>query len=187
MRLGLEFFDDQENVESLKAEIIEMEKIVASLLEAERLNVRHSQLTRTNVVIGELIKELLDDFFARDMDRISVSLPDEPIMAYIDEARVTLLLKNLIGNALRYTKPEDGLVELAVSATSDELVMTVTVARLGEPFYRSDASRARESGGTGLGLYLATLVANAHEGSLCLLDTNNQGASFEVRIPLIKP
>jgi signal transduction histidine kinase len=40
-------------------------------------------------------------------------------MAYIDEARVTLLLKNLIGNALRYTKPEDGLVELAVSATSD--------------------------------------------------------------------
>jgi len=197
MRLGLEFLDDRESAASLKAEIIEMEKIVASLLEAERLNVRHSQLTRTNVVIGELIKELLDDFFARDMDRISVSLPDEPIMAYIDEARVTLLLKNLIGNALRYTKPEDGLVELAVSATSDELVMTVTdhgpglpedqVARLGEPFYRSDASRARESGGTGLGLYLATLVANAHEGSLCLLDTNNQGASFEVRIPLIKP
>ena len=197
MRLGLEFFDDQENVDSLKAEIVEMEKIVASLLEAERLNVRHSQLTRTNAVINELVKELLDDFFARDTDRISVSLPDEPITAYVDEARITLLLKNLIGNALRYSKPEDGLVELAVSATNDELVMTVTdhgpglpedqVARLGEPFYRSDASRARESGGTGLGLYLATLVANAHEGSLCLLDTNNQGASFEVRIPLIRP
>ena len=197
MRLGLEFFDDQENVDSLKAEIVEMEKIVASLLEAERLNVRHSQLTRTNVVIGELIKELLDDFFARDTDRISVRLPDEPITACVDEARITLLLKNLIGNALRYTKPEDGLIELAVSATNDELVMTVTdrgpglpedqVARLGEPFYRSDASRARESGGTGLGLYLATLVANAHEGTLSLLDTDNQGASFEVRIPLIRP
>ena len=197
MRLGLEFFDDQENVESLKAEIIEMEKIVASLLEAERLNARHSQLTRTNVVIGELVNELLDDFFARDMDRISVSLPDKPVTAYVDEARITLLLKNLVGNALRYTKPEDGLVELAISATNDELVMTVTdhgpglpedqVVRLGEPFYRSDASRARESGGTGLGLYLATLVANAHEGSLRLLDTNNQGASFEVRVPLIKP
>jgi signal transduction histidine kinase len=59
------------------------------------------------------------------------------------------------------------------------------VARLGEPFYRSDASRARESGGTGLGLYLATLVANAHGGSLCLLDTDDHGASFEVRVPLI--
>jgi signal transduction histidine kinase len=197
MRLGLEFFDDKENVESLKAEIVEMEKIVASLLEAERLNVRHSQLTRTNVVVGELIKELLDDFFERDADRISVTLPEKPITAYIDEARITLLLKNLIGNALRYTNPEDGPVELVVSATDNELIMTVTdhgpglpedqVARLGEPFYRSDTSRARESGGTGLGLYLATLVANAHDGSLCLLDTNNQGASFEVRIPLIEP
>jgi signal transduction histidine kinase len=197
MRLGLEFFDDKENVESLKAEIVEMEKIVASLLEAERLNVRHSQLTRTNVVVAELIKELLDDFFERDADRISVTLPDEPITAYIDEARITLLLKNLIGNALRYTNPEDGPIELVVSVTDDELVMSVTdhgpglpedqVARLGEPFYRSDTSRARESGGTGLGLYLATLVANAHDGSLCLLDTNNQGASFEVRIPLIEP
>ena len=197
MRLGLEFFDDKENVESLKAELVEMEKIVASLLEAERLNVRHSQLTRTNVVVCELIKELLDDFFERDADRISVTLPENPITAYIDEARITLLLKNLIGNALRYTNPEDGPVELVVSATDNELVMTVTdhgpglpedqVARLGEPFYRSDTSRARESGGTGLGLYLATLVANAHQGSLSLLDTNNQGASFEVRIPLIEP
>jgi signal transduction histidine kinase len=197
MRLGLEFFDDKENVESLKAEIVEMEKIVASLLEAERLNVRHSQLTRTNVVVGELIKELLDDFFERDADRISVTLPEEPVTAYIDEARITLLLKNLIGNALRYTNPEDGPIELVVLATDGELVMTVTdhgpglpedqVARLGEPFYRSDTSRARESGGTGLGLYLATLVANAHDGSLCLLDTNNQGACFEVRIPLIEP
>ena len=195
MRLVLEFFDDEENVESLKAEIVEMEKIVASLLEAERLNTRHTPLTRTRVVVGELVRELLDDFFNRDLDRISLSLPDEPITANLDEARITLLLKNLIGNALRYTKPEDGMVELAVSETADELIITVTdhgpglpedqVARLGEPFYRSDASRARESGGTGLGLYLATLVANAHDGSLCLLDTDDHGASFEVRIPLI--
>jgi len=195
MRLELEFFDEGKNVESLRAEIVEMEKIVASLLEAERLNTRHAPLTRTRVVIGELVRELLDDFFNRDLERISVNLPDEPITANLDEARITLLLKNLIGNALRYTKPEDGMVELAVSATDDELIMNVTdhgpglpedqVARLGEPFYRSDASRARESGGTGLGLYLATLVANAHGGSLCLLDTDDHGASFEVRVPLI--
>jgi signal transduction histidine kinase len=195
MRLELEFFDEGKNVESLRAEIVEMEKIVASLLEAERLNTRHAPLTRTRVVIGELVRELLDDFFSRDLERISVNLPDEPITANLDEARITLLLKNLIGNALRYTKPEDGMVELAVSATDDELIMNVTdhgpglpedqVDRLGEPFYRSDASRARESGGTGLGLYLATLVANAHGGSLCLLATDDHGASFEVRVPLI--
>ena len=195
MRLELEFLDDEEKVESLKTEIGEMEKIVVSLLEAERLNSRHAQLSRTQVIIGELINELLDDFFARDAERISVSLPAEPVTADVDEARITLLLKNLIANALRYSRPEDGLVELMVATNDSELVMTVTdhgpglsqdeAEHIGEPFYRGDASRARESGGTGLGLYLATLVANAHGGSLKLLDTDGHGASFEVRIPLI--
>ena len=194
MRLALEFFGDDENVESLKAEIAEMEKIVVSLLEAERLNSRHAQLSRTQVVISELINELLDDFFSREADRIRVNLPAERIAAFVDEARITLLLKNLISNALRYSKPKDGLVELTVSVTGGELLMTVTdhgpglsqdqADHIGEPFYRSDPSRARKSGGSGLGLYLATLVANAHGGTLKLLDNDDQGASFEVRIPL---
>jgi signal transduction histidine kinase len=195
MRLTLEFIDDKDNVESLKAEISEMEKIVISLLEAERLNSRHAQLNRTKVIVGELVSELIDDFFAREADRISVSLPQERITAIVDEARITLLLKNLVNNALRYSKPEDGLIELTVSATGTELVMTVAdhgpglspdqAGHIGEPFYRCDASRARQSGGSGLGLYLATVVANAHGGSLKLLDTGAQGACFEARIPLI--
>ena len=195
MRLGLEFFDDTENVESLKAEIVEMEKIVVALLEAERLNSRHAKLSRTKVIAGDLIKELLDDFFSRDLVRISVTIPDEPIPALIDEARITLLLKNLISNALLYTRPEDGLIEVVLSTQDDALVVTVSehgpglsndqADHLGEPFYRGDPSRARESGGTGLGLYLATLVANAHGGALTLIDTDGQGASFEVRIPLM--
>lgn len=194
MRLELEFLDDREKVESLKTEISEMEKIVVSLLEAERLNSRHEQLYRMQVSVGELINELMDDFFARDVDRIRVKLPSRPVTAFIDEARITLLLKNLISNALRYSKPEDGLIELTVSATDSELVATVSdrgpglpkdqADHFGEPFYRSDSSRTRESGGTGLGLYLSILVAKAHGGSLKLVDTENQGASFEVRIPL---
>ena len=197
MRLTLEFLDDKDNAESLKAEIVEMEKIVVSLLEAERLNSRHAQLSKTNVLVSGLIKKLLDDFFSREADRIGVTLPAEPVSAYIDEARIALLLKNLIGNALRYSNREDGLVELTILTTDHELAMTVTdhgpglskdqAEHIGEPFYRSDASRTRESGGTGLGLYLATLVTDAHGGSLKLLDTDDHGASFEVRIPLMTP
>jgi len=194
MRLTLEFIDDKENVESLKAEIVEMEKIVVSLLEAERLNSRHAQLSRTKVTIGNLIEELLEDFFSREADRISVKIPVRPVSVSVDEARISLLLKNLLANALRDSKPEDGSVELTISVTQNELLMVVTdhgpglskdqAEHIGEPFYRSDTSRARESGGTGLGLYLATLVAKAHGGSLKLRDTNGHGASFEVRIPI---
>ena len=193
MRLALEFIEGQSS-ESLKDEILEMEKIVASLLEAEKLNVRHAALTRTNVLIRDLINELLDDFFSRDRDRIRVIQPDERLRARVDEARITLLLKNLLSNALRYSKPSDGQVELTIAADEAELSLTVrdygpglpeeNAKHIGEPFYRGDRSRARESGGTGLGLYLATLVAHAHGGALTLLDTGGAGACFEVRIPL---
>ena len=194
MRLTLEFLEDEKNRESLKEEILEMEKIVAALLEAERLNARHASLARTNVLVRDLIQELLSDFFGRELDRIQVSQSDDELRANIDEGRITLLLKNLLSNALRYSKSSDGPVELAVTTDQSDLVLTVRdhgpglpeddADHIGEPFYRGDRSRARESGGTGLGLYLATLVARAHGGSLRLLDNSPSGACFEVRIPL---
>jgi signal transduction histidine kinase len=197
MRLGLELSSDEKTADSLRPEIEEMEKIVVSLLEAERLNSRHARLTRSRVVLGELINELIDDFFSRDSDRIEIDVPDAAVSASVDEARITLMLKNLLSNALRFSKPEDGPVRLALTATESEIVMTVKdsgpgisreqAAHIGEPFYRGDPSRARTSGGTGLGLYLATLVAKAHGGTLQLLDTDGQGACFEARLPRIDP
>ncbi|MDH3545514.1 MAG: HAMP domain-containing histidine kinase [Gammaproteobacteria bacterium] len=193
MRLTLEFLGDEKKKDDLKAEIAEMEKIVASLLEAERLSVRHVKLARTQVVVGELVEELLDDFFSRERDRIKIIEPAQSVTANIDEARVTLLLKNLLSNALRYSKPADGPVTLGYASDAKDLVFTVRdqgpgippdqIEHIGEPFYRGDPSRARASGGTGLGLYLATLVAKAHGGTLQLIDVDKPGACFEVRIP----
>lgn len=195
MRLALELCDDRETAASLVDEISEMEKIVVSLLEAERLNSRHAQLARTQVAINDMIQGLIDDFFSRDRDRIKIDLPAKPLVASVDEARIKLMLKNLLSNALRYSKPEDGPVSLSVSASDTEIVLTVSdqgpgisreqAEHIGEPFYRGDPSRARTSGGTGLGLYLATLVAAAHGGELKLLDAGGQGARFEVRLPFI--
>lgn len=194
MRLTLEFLEDEKNRADLREEIVEMEKIVASLLEAERLADRHAPLFRTDVSINDLIAQLMDDFFSRDRGRIKIRQPDETIRASVDGPRISLLLKNLLSNALRYSEPSDGPIELTVGTADNYLVFTVRdqgpglskeqAECIGEPFYRGDPSRTRDSGGTGLGLYLAMLIAKAHEGSLRLLDTDN-GACFEVAIPLI--
>ena len=194
LRLLIEFIDDEGKQQELKAELIEMEKIIVSLLEAERLNSRHEPLARSRVRVSALVDELIDDFFARDRDRIQVVDRSEGVVANIDEARVSLLLKNLVSNALRYSPPESGPVELMFAEEGGELVFRVRdhgpgiapdeAAHIGQPFFRGDPSRTRDTGGTGLGLYLATLVARAHGGSLALVDTAEPGACFEARLPL---
>jgi signal transduction histidine kinase len=193
LRLLIEFVDDESQQQELKAEVIEMEKIIVSLLEAERLNSRHEPLSRSVVGVRALIDELIDDFFDRDRDRLQVIDLSDGASATIDEARVSLLLKNLVSNALRYSPADSGPVELTIATEGDELVLRVRdhgpgipageAEHIGEPFYRGDPSRTRETGGTGLGLYLATLVARAHGGTLELLDTGERGACFEARLP----
>jgi len=194
MRLALEFIERDADRETLKPEIAEMEKIVVSLLEAERLSTRHVTLSLTRVRVGSLLDELIDDFFSRDRHRLQITHEDEDLQVCVDEARITLLLKNLIANALRYVPEQDGRVEIVTGQNEGDLVLKVVdngpglsaeAARyIGEPFHRGDPSRTRETGGTGMGLYLAALVARAHGGSLSLTNPDGNGACFESRIPL---
>ena len=93
----------------------------------------------------------------------------------LDHVRLALLLKNLISNALRYAG--DGKVRRCAAGRQDDAIVSHCrrrrsrllredqVANFGEPFYRGDPSRTRSTGGYGLGLYLAKLVAEAHGGS----------------------
>ncbi len=193
MRLALEFIENDGDRETLKPELAEMEKIVVELLEAERLSTRHVKLNRTRVRIASLVQDLVKDFFSRDAERIEVRHQDEDLEASVDETRIALLLKNLIANALRYIPGEGGRVEVVTGRDGDDLVLVVSdngpgisaeaARHIGEPFYRGDPSRTRDTGGTGLGLYLATLVASAHRGSLKLTNPDEAGACFECRLP----
>ena len=192
LNLAIELMDNPDDQGSLKAEVAEMEKIIVTLLEAERLNSRHEPLARSTVSVDALVRELIDDFFDRERHRIAVIDNSDGAVVSVDEARVSLLLKNLVSNALRYSPSDSDPVELEFDVRDGELIFHVRdhgpgipadqASHLGEPFYRGDPSRARDTGGTGLGLYLATLVARAHDGSLTLLESAGQGASFEVRL-----
>ena len=194
MNLALELLEDDEERERLKSEVTEMEKIIVALLEAERLSTRHEPLTRSSVRIDQLVDDLIADYFDRDRDRIQVHNRAGELRVALDEARIILLLKNLVSNALRYSAPDSGPVTLEIDTGEGALMLRVAdhgpglspdqARHLGEPFYRSDPSRARHTGGTGLGLYLATMIARAHGGELTLLNPGEPGARFECRIPL---
>lgn len=194
LRLAIEFLDDDDDRESILSEVREMDKIIVELIEAERLNARHVQIDRSDVRAGDLIEKIIDNYFDRESGRIEVTDLTENRVVQIDEARVTLLLKNLLSNAIRHAPAASGPIEVTASLEANQLVFHVRdhgpgfpadqAERIGEPFFRGDPSRTRDTGGTGLGLYLATLVAKAHDGSLGLRDTQGDGACFEARLSL---
>ena len=165
-----------------------------SLLEAERLSEGHAPLVRRPTRVGDLIEGMVNDYFSRDSERLLLDMREPDLVVDLDRPRMELCLKNLVSNALRYSPPDSGPVTISVRSSPYEVVFRVRdrgpgipadqAEHIGEPFYRSDPSRDRQTGGTGLGLYLATLVARAHGGSLDLVAPEEPGACFEVRIPL---
>jgi len=193
LKLALELADDSPEKSGLRDDVLEMEKIIVTLLEAERLNTRHAALRITRVSVRQLVDQLLDDYFSGERERIQVSGPDG-LAVQVDEARVTLLLKNLVSNALRYGPAGDGTVDIDFDRQGDKWWISVSdrgpgispdqVDRIGEPFHRGDPSRTRDTGGSGLGLYLARLVARAHAGTLELDRAYTGGARFVVTLPL---
>lgn len=200
MRLAIELMDAPESssdssgdAAGMQSDVAEMERVIVTLIEAERLNSRHATLHRTDCNMRHLVANLIDDFFERDRERIEVEFTGVQRPVEIDEVRIILLLKNLLSNALRYSTDDAGSVRLSVEVLPHELVLAVQDRGpgipeaqreyIGEPFFRGDPSRTRQTGGSGLGLYLATLVAKAHGGSLTLDQEYRDGARFVVRMP----
>ena len=164
MRIALEFIEDGQERKLLREDILEMEAIIATLLHAETLGIRHAPLNIDSVRVAQTVSDMVDQYFDRDRGLIEISHDDPALLANCDEVRLTLLLKNLVGNALRYAASDGKPVLVHTYATGENLVISVSDfgpglteeqrAHVGEPFYRGDESRDRDTGGTGLGLYL---------------------------------
>ncbi len=106
---------------------------------------------------------------------------------------LALLVRNLIENAIQYTRP-GGRVEVSVSSEDGSAVFKVRdsgigipsrdQARIFERFYRVDRARSRDTGGTGLGLSIVKHVAANHGGTVNVDSHLGRGSNFTVRLPL---
>lgn len=115
-------------------------------------------------------------------------------LALADADRTAQILINLIGNAIRYT-PENGVVDVAVGLNGRFTEISVQDNGIGIPpealpylferFYRVDQSRARTSGGSGIGLTISRHLVWAMGGELTAVSAGpNQGSCFTFTLPL---
>jgi len=102
------------------------------------------------------------------------------------------ILQNLLDNAVRYTLPS-GRITVTATAKNGEVVIAVSDTGIGIPkadqeriferFYRVDAARSRESGGTGLGLSVAKHLVEAQGGHIEVQSEIGRGSTFSVFLP----
>jgi signal transduction histidine kinase len=112
---------------------------------------------------------------------------------YIDPERLTQVLGNLVGNALRYTS-DGGQITLTAQRHTDAVHLTVRDTGTGidsadlphifDRFYRGDDARRTNGGESGLGLAIAKSLVEAHGGSISATSTPGEGTVFTIILPI---
>lgn len=171
-----------------------LNELIQNLLAASRLQAeREIKLDMGDVWLDAMIRRAVERFTSQTkIHRFELRFPPEFPVIRGDEVRLRQVVDNLLSNAIKYS-PEGGSIE--VGGTYDDHNVTIYVrdqgvglseedrARVFERFYRVDGKLSRKTQGTGLGLYLAKAIVEAHHGVIGVESTPGQGSTFYFTLP----
>jgi signal transduction histidine kinase len=128
--------------------------------------------------------------------RLDCHIPENLPALEADPSLLRRVLDNLLDNARKFS---EGEISLSGQTSEDGKSLVFQVkdrgvgisaadqARIFEPFFRSDPSRTRATGGVGLGLAVVKRIVEAHAGTIAVESELGRGSEFVVRIPLVQP
>ena len=185
----------QEFMQDIAVEIDRENQIITDLLSLVKMDKKASELNVEKVNINEMMENILKRL-KPIADKKNVELVLEsyrPIVAEIDEVKMSLALTNLVENGIKYNI-QDGWVHVTLNADHKYFYVSVADSGIGIPqesldriferFYRVDKSHSREIGGTGLGLAITRNAIVMHRGAIKVKSEEHKGTTFSVRIPL---
>ena len=196
----LEAFEDkvwEPTPERLKLTVSEVDRLSMLISDVEKLTTleKAGSLALTTANLSDLLEKTASTFDPLYVNK-SVRLQREiepDVSAVVDTAKIRQVIENLLSNAMRYTD-SGGIVKLALKKGASEIKITVADTGIGisekdlpyifERFYRTDKSRARASGGMGIGLAIVKAVVEAHHGSIRAESREGAGSTFIVTLPV---
>lgn len=185
----------REFMEDIVSEIDRENRIITDLLALVKMDKKVQELNIVPLDINGLTELILKRLrpIARKKDVELVFESMRPVVAEVDEVKLTLVMTNLVENAIKYNR-EHGWVRVELDADHQFFTFTVSDSGLGIPeaslahiyerFYRVDKSHSREIGGTGLGLAITKSAVLMHRGSITVNSVEGEGSCFTVKIPL---
>ncbi len=185
----------REFMEDITEEIERENKIINDLLSLVKMDKTSTSINIKTENINELVERILKRLqpIAQQSNVEVVFESFRPILAEVDEVKLTLAITNLVENAIKYNH-EEGSVQVSLNADHKYFYVKVADTGMGIPedsldhiferFYRVDKSHSREIGGTGLGLAIARNAIIMHRGAIKVHSEEGVGTTFTVRIPL---
>ncbi len=178
-KLALEMTNESEFTETAKKNIKEVEVMITELLESQRLRNSIDNLDISTINLQEFVNEVVNEF---NNDRLVVNPISERLQIEADEKLIKIVLRNIIDNALKYSPNNAPPTEISVVDKDNKIIIQVEdfgdglsqkeIEKVFEPFYRTDKSRSRKTGGYGLGLHLCKRIMEVHKGEIVLLNKN---------------
>jgi two-component system phosphate regulon sensor histidine kinase PhoR len=165
--------------------------IVADLESISKLESKVLKLETERVNIVQLVAEVFEAQEMRSKERgIRLMFDSEyftPIWVICDKKRIFQVITNLVVNSINYGK-KGGKTKISFMDMSDNILVEINdngigiakenIPRIFERFYRVDKSRSREQGGTGLGLAIVKHIIEAHNQTINVRSSLNEGTSF---------
>jgi signal transduction histidine kinase len=187
---------DKETIRSLYEEASLLSRLVDDLQELSLAEAGELKLVRQSEDIGELIRQAVAAVEAQERAKglsLAVELSEKLPPVNIDSRRIGEVLRNLLENAVVHTGKGDTItviaeqrenwVEVSVTDTG-EGIPAEDLSNIFERFYRVDKSRARATGGSGLGLTIAKRLVEAHGGKIEVQSEPGKGSRFSFTIPV---
>ncbi len=173
----------------------EIDQLISDILTTARLDADPTPIKRQPMPVGDLAERAVGRFKARHPRReLERGDANGSTSSEVDCDPVLLrrALDNLLDNAAKYSeapvrlevRPDKGaivfeVIDRGIGMSPEELERAFT------PFWRADQSRARKTGGVGLGLALARRIARAHGGDVTLASQPGSGTTARLQIPLL--
>ena len=189
---------NMDNIASVHQQTALLGRLVADLRDLALAEAGQLRLDWKTVDLGMLIAQANDGLRSQAEDKrvtLKVELPQELPRIRGDGQRLQQVVFNLLSNALRHT-PTGGTVTTAMESKEDRVVIRVQDTGSGIPpedlphvferFYRVDRSRARTTGGSGLGLTIAKRIVEAHGGQISAQSWLGAGSTFAFSLPLLQ-